>query len=340
MADETGLEEAQAGLAGQVARGAGGLEKVENQSVKRDAKVAAPVRPDGLQDRVETDFPYPEWRLQRAALAEYRRTIEEFRQTGAVEEKAWRDFTHLTNPPMLRRVVFRAYHEACEEIERWKIERGIASAEADSQRLDADEDGSRESGLDESDADKREDHDENVIEENEAAEEEADKAKLRALLEHEVRTRAARAAPGAEISALMPAPAEAAPAPVILRGVEFDPYAPAHWTRREPRLPQLNIAPPPDLPAANDRTESLLNDIIGECHFLMREVAFRSLCQEQAAEDRVSWVNTALRMAETGAKVAKSVARLRHGPAIRESHQKITVENKVAVVQGGGGPAP
>ena len=78
--------------------------------------------------------------------------------------------------------------------------------------------------------------------------------------------------------------------------------------------------------------------MIGECHFLMREVAFRSMCQAQVLEDRMRWVDAAMRLATTGADVAKGVARLRHGPQIKETRQTVVVENKViAVAQGGGG---
>jgi hypothetical protein len=141
--------------------------------------------------------------------------------------------------------------------------------------------------------------------------------------------------------AAAPAPMSAVARPVgLLRGVAFDPDVPGRNTRFEPTISQLDVAPPPArLPEADDHTETLLNAMIGECHFLMREVAFPSLCHARVADDRLNWVEKAMDLAKTGAIVAKAVARLRHGPAVRESHQKITVENKVAVVQGGGGCA-
>jgi hypothetical protein len=251
----------------------------------------------------------------------------------------------MINPPNVRGAVWLAHSEACDEIERWRGEQGIAPAEADpSQSLTVDEDGSHETELDGSVGDEGEGNERDTANnETAAAQEAADQTKLRALLEGELRARAARGAPDDEISAPLPAPIESGRKPAaILRGVEFEADAPGRWTRHEPLVPRLNIAPPPaSLPAANDQTEALLNDIIGECHFLMREVAFRSMCQAQVAEDRVNWVGSAIRLAETGAKVAKSVARLRHGPKVQESHHKVTVENKVAVVaQGGGGPVP
>jgi len=252
------LNETRTDLAGQSTGPAEALEAAENQPVEQDAEAAeAPPVCDGLRDRPQNTFPYREGAARCAAAREYRRTIEEFWRTGSVEEKGWDDFAHMINPPDVRGAVWLAYCEACEEIERWQKKQGIAPAEADpSHDLAADEDRSNEISLDESVGDEGEedggegDEDDAADDETEAAQEGADQAKLRALLENEVRARAARAAPDAEISALMAAPAEAARAPVILRGVEFDPYAPAHWTRREPRLPQLDIAPPPDLPAA------------------------------------------------------------------------------------------
>jgi hypothetical protein len=342
MAEGKDLEEARTGLLAQIGTTANASEEAENQRLKQ-VEAGAPTNAfGGLRDRTEIDFPYPEWRLQRAALKEYRRTLEEFRQTGAVAEKELGDFCHLINPPNLPGIVFLAYCAACEEIERWQEEQ--AKPEVPFSRSDAlGGDAQPEPEEQESERDRAED-DENAAEDEEGAEgreREADAARLRTLLEERRRLGRAQEVLSPERPVRVSAAVEPVRTPVILRGVEFEPHAPGHWTRRDPRLPQLDIAPPPaDLPAADDQTETLLNAIIGECHFLMREVAFRSLCQEQAAEDRVNWVGAALRMAETGAKVAKSVARLRHGPKIQESHHKVTVENKVAVVaQGGGGPS-
>jgi hypothetical protein len=126
----------------------------------------------------------------------------------------------------------------------------------------------------------------------------------------------------------------------LIRGISFDPDLPGRNARFEPAIPLLDVAPvPAQLPPVDDQTEALLNAMIGECHFLMRAVAFPSMCHAGVADDRLNWLDRAMGLAKTGATVAKAVARLRHGPSIRESHQKITVENKVAVVQGGGGCA-
>lgn len=64
----------------------------------------------------------------------------------------------------------------------------------------------------------------------------------------------------------------------------------------------------------SDDTEKLLNEMIGECGFLMREVAFRCIVQSPGVEDRLAFLRSAMNCAETGAKVAESVAKLRHAP--------------------------
>ena len=133
MAEGMTLTEARAGLLAQIGARAKALEEPENQSLEQlEASVDAF---NGLRDRTETDFPNPEWRLQRAALKEYRRTLEEFRQTGAVAEKELGDFCHLINPPNLPGIVFLAYCAACEEIERWQEEQ--AKPEVPFSRSDA-----------------------------------------------------------------------------------------------------------------------------------------------------------------------------------------------------------
>jgi hypothetical protein len=147
--------------------------------------------------------------------------------------------------------------------------------------------------------------------------------------------------PASELPDDEPGLAEPAPRPVILRGVEFNPDAHSKWARFNRPVPRLDIdRPPQDLPAPGDETEALLNALIGECHFLMREVAFRSICHSRAAEERVDWVRAAMHLAETGATVAKSVARLRHGPTVQQTHHKVTVQKGSRDPTGGGGPVP
>jgi hypothetical protein len=121
--------------------------------------------------------------------------------------------------------------------------------------------------------------------------------------------------------------------------VAFDPDAPGRIAPYVPAIPQLEVAPVPDrLPAVDDQTEALLNAIIGECHFYMREVTFPSLCHAGNADDRMGWIGKAVQLAETGAKVGKAVARLRHGPGMKETrHTTTIVQNRVDAGQGGGG---
>lgn len=93
--------------------------------------------------------------------------------------------------------------------------------------------------------------------------------------------------------------------------------------------------------ASDAETHAVLNAIIGECHFYMREVVFRSICNSTDHADRVDWVNSAMRLAETGAKVADSVGRLRNGPQITQTAHRMTVEKVITSAgvpaQGGGG---
>lgn len=130
-------------------------------------------------------------------------------------------------------------------------------------------------------------------------------------------------------------------APVLLRGVEFDAAVPSRVNEYDPPVPRLDLAPPrEELPATDDQTGTLLNAIIGECHFMMREVAFRSMCQADVLEDRRLWANTAMDFARTGAKVANSVASLRHGIGVKETRHTTIIQNQVAAqVVGGGGPS-
>ncbi|MBV9570407.1 MAG: hypothetical protein JO056_04110 [Alphaproteobacteria bacterium] len=133
----------------------------------------------------------------------------------------------------------------------------------------------------------------------------------------------------------------AKPAVALLRGVAFDPAVPSRMNKYDSGVPQLELAPLPDqLPPDGAQTEALLNAIIGECHFMMREVAFRSMCQADVLEDRRIWANTAMDFARTGAKVANSVAGLRHGVGVKETRHTTIIQNQVAAqVVGGGGPS-
>ena len=85
-------------------------------------------------------------------------------------------------------------------------------------------------------------------------------------------------------------------------------------------------------------TEVLLNDLIGECGFLMREVAFRCIIQTTDADERIRFMNSAMSMAETGAKVAETVGRLRGVLPFSETRQRLIVEHVQTTVGEGAKP--
>lgn len=118
---------------------------------------------------------------------------------------------------------------------------------------------------------------------------------------------------------------------------------------RQPRLP--DPVPPPlprsASPAAApgaDETEAQLNGLIADCRLLLREVAFHSARLACEAGDRVRFIEAGCRVAEAGAKIGKTVARLRGGTAIVAEHrQRMVVEHvhterlSAAAVRGEGG---
>lgn len=81
-------------------------------------------------------------------------------------------------------------------------------------------------------------------------------------------------------------------------------------------------------------TETLLNELIGECGFLMREVAFRCIIQTTNPDERIRFMNAAMGLAETGAKVAESVGRLRGVLPFSETRQRLIVEHVQTVGEG------
>ena len=106
---------------------------------------------------------------------------------------------------------------------------------------------------------------------------------------------------------------------------------PGRETQEEP--PPLDAQSPPA------DTESLLNSMIAECHYLMREVAFRSMCQTRDAHDRVRFMASAMNFATTGAKLAETIVHLRNGDVpgdVRRTHHTMTLERKI-VGEGGRG---
>lgn len=76
--------------------------------------------------------------------------------------------------------------------------------------------------------------------------------------------------------------------------------------RDDPRL--ARPAPPP---LRNGKTEELLNGIIAECHFFIREMVLPSAMQCCDADERRNFLSSAIEFAQTGATVAKAVAKLR-----------------------------
>jgi hypothetical protein len=84
-------------------------------------------------------------------------------------------------------------------------------------------------------------------------------------------------------------------------------------------------------------TEALLNLLIEDCHFLIREIAFHSarLTPDQGA--RLGFIRVAGELAEQGAKVAGAIATLRSGaPVVEERRQRVIVEH-VQTIRGEGG---
>jgi hypothetical protein len=59
-------------------------------------------------------------------------------------------------------------------------------------------------------------------------------------------------------------------------------------------------------------TEEALAALMSECHYYMREVAFRCTIQTSDAHDRINFMDSARAFARTGADLAKEVARLRY----------------------------
>ena len=87
-------------------------------------------------------------------------------------------------------------------------------------------------------------------------------------------------------------------------------------------MKKQTLTPPP----AEDAAESLLRDLIGECHAMIREQVRPSY---DACEDpyrRGSYVHSAIGLAETAAKLSDAISRLRGGEPSPELRQRITVE--------------
>jgi len=111
-------------------------------------------------------------------------------------------------------------------------------------------------------------------------------------------------------------PSTAPATAVTLRGEVFVPEATGlkEWDRSRP-LAKLSASEEARRvfrqPLPEDETASLLNAMIGEMHFNMREVAFRSMCHATELDDRMRWVDASVRMIEAGARAAEAVAHVR-----------------------------
>ena len=72
-------------------------------------------------------------------------------------------------------------------------------------------------------------------------------------------------------------------------------------------------------------TETLLNGLIDECGFLMREVSFRLVRDAPDCDMAALHMNRAMALAKTGAEVGLAVTKLRKAN-LAESRQSITLE--------------
>jgi hypothetical protein len=68
-------------------------------------------------------------------------------------------------------------------------------------------------------------------------------------------------------------------------------------------------------------TEYLLNGLIAECHYMMRELALPTAARTTQADQRVQFISVAIDLAQTGASVGKAVAKLRAAGQMSEPQQ-------------------
>ena len=76
-------------------------------------------------------------------------------------------------------------------------------------------------------------------------------------------------------------------------------------------------------------TEDLLNGMIAEMHYVMREVALPSACTANEIDTRSRFLGTVMQLATTGAKVGKTIARLRSADNVTELREHRIVEEIV-----------
>ena len=86
----------------------------------------------------------------------------------------------------------------------------------------------------------------------------------------------------------------------------------------------------PPVGGTNEETQGWLNAVLAECHFLMREVVFRSICATDKLDERAGLLRHSMEIARTAAKVGKSIAELNRDRVI-EARRKTTVEHVESV---------
>ena len=94
-----------------------------------------------------------------------------------------------------------------------------------------------------------------------------------------------------------------------------------------PPVPLPRLADQPALPPPAADTEALLNGLIEECRYLLREVAFNSARLTPNADDRIRFLSSAESLAMTGAKIADTIGRLRGGSSEAEHRHRVIYEH-------------
>ncbi len=72
--------------------------------------------------------------------------------------------------------------------------------------------------------------------------------------------------------------------------------------------------------------ELVLTDILQECHYIMRDVALRTLLPPTDVQDRLAFTRSAMDCAETAGSLAKAIARMRALPMDEDRKLALTVE--------------
>jgi len=120
---------------------------------------------------------------------------------------------------------------------------------------------------------------------------------------------------------------EASAAPAGLAPLDKPPDDIYEMFNEGPPVPLTRLADQPALPSSASDTETLLNGLIEECRYLLREVAFNSARLTPNADDRVRFLSSAESLAMTGAKIADTVVRLRAGSSGEEHRHRVIYEH-------------